>query len=579
MRGIKRNHGPESIQRDQVNGVTKNKIAENKGRTQNETGITIGANSLVGFKGDLSIPMDRFHLSLSGIASEQEGGMENTIKEHGETDRHIQNDAGRLKLRFLASDSLDISIGLVGKRTEKFMFPFRRTPRNSLVKKGLFPADEKYKYSQDFEGSWENNYWSFILNVDTQFSLGTFTSITGYREFNVDKLLDSDFSPLDMGRKNVLQNDDTLTQEFRLASKASESPFQWLTGFSYFKKGAENHTTAFYRSGMSGNIKNPFGLNTGSRLDFSDQTNRGAALFGRAAIKIHKEFNVTLGLRYEVNGVHMHQVQTDFLDHHSPLSKTFPDTFETYAAMSPSAGLEWLLTENHIFYASFSGGYRSGGFNKMASNGYTSYDEETTRLYELGTKFTLPCQRLSINLCGFYMDIRNEQVLRYDSNQLFPCIVNAEKSHRMGLEMKIRYRPLPGLDFLCGLGILEAEYDRYTDQSLGVDYKGNKVSSVPEYSIKVGIKYRYPLQGQWKVLGNVDFSGFGSRYFDDANTVKEKPYGLVNAMFGVERQRLGFYIWSKNLLNRHYIDFENTVKGIAKDGSPVTVGMSVKYRF
>ena len=60
--------------------------------------------------------------------------------------------------------------------------------------------------------------------------------------------------------------------------------------------------------------------------------------------------------------------------------------------------------------------------------------------------------------------------------------------------------------------------------------------------------------------------GSGPRYFDDANTVKEGAYELMDIKFGIEGEQLDLYLWSKNLFDREYVIFENVAKGIAQDG-------------
>ena len=71
----------------------------------------------------------------------------------------------------------------------------------------------------------------------------------------------------------------------------------------------------------------------------------------------------------------------------------------------------------------------------------------------------------------------------------------------------------------------------------------------------------------------------GNRYFDDANSVEGDPYELVNLKLGLEGESLDAYLWAKNLMDKHYVMFENVKKGIAEDGEPLTMGLTVLYRF
>ncbi len=80
----------------------------------------------------------------------------------------------------------------------------RRTDRNPFVVKGKLQADAQYHYSHDFEGTAETDFWGSSLSMKYEFPAAVLTSITGYRDYQVDESLDSDFTPLDMGRSGIV---------------------------------------------------------------------------------------------------------------------------------------------------------------------------------------------------------------------------------------------------------------------------------------------------------------------------------------------------------------------------------------
>jgi len=137
---------------------------------------------------------------------------------------------------------------------------------------------------------------------------------------------------------------------------------------------------------------------------------------------------------------------------------------------------------------------------------------------------------------------------------------------------------MEGLNLSGTFTWMEAEFDRYSP-SEGESYKGNRVFGVPDYTYTIATDYRRNIVGDWGFFGRAELVGIGSRYFDDANTVKEDPYELVNLKVGVEGEHLDVYLWSKNLLDREYVIMENVSAGLAEDGEPRTFGISVDYRF
>lgn len=568
--------------RNSMGGVINVHTRQPDNETRSELGMTAGDDHLGEIKGSLRTPIvdDTLFLGLAGLVREKDGYMENDTPAPGEEGRHTEGGAGRVKLRYLPSDTLDITLGLDGQSHDEGAFPFRRTSRNAFTQKGIFPADAPYHYSHDFEGTAESEFWGASLNLKWALPFGDLAAVTGHRDYRTDEFLDSDFSPLDMTRMNYIQDETAFSQEIRLSSPDSGSPLKWLAGLYYFKNDSENESTTFYRSAMAGNPNNPFGAGTGNRKVTSSGMTEGGAVFGQGTWSFMKRFDLTLGLRYAYEEAEMDRFRTDTPDSGGPAgSLAYPSASNDFDALVPKVSLAWHVTRDHMVYATFSGGHRSGGFNKIASADRSAYDEETSLLWEVGAKLNLLNNKMCLSLAGFYMDLEDEQISMFDTTLNTPYIVNAGESHRLGVEAEIRYTPLPGLDLNAGFTVMEAEYDEYADAALGTDYAGNQVFSVPEYTVNMGVQYRRPLWRQWDFLGRVDFSGYGKRYFDDANTVEEKPYGLINAKAGIEGEHLDIYLWSDNLLDRHYVLFENTAKGFAEDGEPMTVGLTISYRF
>lgn len=505
--------------------------------------------------------------------------MENDIETGEDDGRHSTGGAGRFKLTFLPTDKLDVTVTLDGQTYEEGAFPFRRTSRNALVKKGILESDRKYHYSQNFAGRADTDFWGLSLNASYQLPLGTLTSITGHRDYRVDEYIDTDISPLDLTRLHYKQEDISFSQEFRLASPETDDRFRWLTGLYYFKNNAENRSGVSFGSAMAGSPQNPFGAGTGNRLDISDDRREGAAVFGQGTYRFWEEFDLTLGLRYEYEDAENMWTRKDTPSGGATNTRAFPSDDAYFEALLPKVSLAWHMTDTHMVYTTFAGGHRSGGFNKLAPAGRKAYEEETSWLYEIGTKLGFLNNRLTMNLAGFYMDIEDEQITRFDTTLNTPYNINAGTSHRLGIETEIRYTPFNGLNLMAGMAVLEAVYDSYSDPALGKDYDGNQVFNVPELSGNIGVQYRRPLTGQWNFMGRVDVAGVGKRYLDDANEVEEGPYALVNAKFGIEGEHLDIHLWADNLFDCHYIVFENTRKGITEDGPPLTAGVSFSYRF
>jgi iron complex outermembrane receptor protein len=520
---------------------------------------------------------DKLFFGLAGLVSASDGYMENDVSGVGEDGRYQDGAAGRMKLRLLPTPKWDISISLDGQQHDDGAFPFRRTERNAYVKNGILGADEAYHYAHDFPGTSENDYWGMALNANVDTAWGRLTAISGYRDFDSEDFIDSDFSSLDAARMQYRIKERSFSQELRLTSTEKQGGAAWLAGLYYFHIDENKARTNYYRSAMAGSPGNPFRPGTGARLTDTDGLNEGAALFGQVTYPIRKTLDLTLGLRYEVENAEMDAAIHDTPDGGGTTTSVQPTMDNDFSAWLPKLSLAWHYPSGQMLYATFSRAHRSGGFNTPDVGG-KPYDEEYSWVYEIGSKSSLLDNRLTLNIAGFYTDIEDEQITRFNEyNQSY--LENAGASHRIGVEAEARFAILQGLELTASLGWLEAQYDRYSDPTTGDDYEGNTVFGVPDYNFSAGLQYRRPLWGAWNGFGRVEVSGVGRRYFDDANTVRDSPYELINLKLGLEGRHWDGYLWADNLFDRQYRIFENVDRGITEDGKPFAVGMSLAYRF
>jgi iron complex outermembrane receptor protein len=309
----------------------------------------------------------------------------------------------------------------------------------------------------------------------------------------------------------------------------------------------------------------------------SNGTNFGEALFGQITWPVFNTVDVTTGLRYEVE-----EAQMDATVYYTPTGGTTTATQRPYqesrfTALLPKLSVGWHFMDDKMLYTTVSRAHRSGGFNDP-NVGAAPYDEEYSWVYEAGIKSQFFQNRLTVNICGFYTDIEDEQITRFDEyNQSY--LENAGESHRLGMEFEAGWFIAKDLEIFASFTWLEAEYDKYTDPVTGEDFEGNTTFGVPDYTYTLGVQYRRPLWGDWNGFCRAELAGTGRRYFDDANTVKDPGYELVNLKLGLEGTHWDGYVWANNLFDRHYCIFENVDRGITEDGEPLTVGITLSYRF
>jgi len=561
--------------RNTTGGVINVHTAQPEDEFSSTVGTTVGSYGSLELRANASGPLveDRLWLGVYGLAHQEDGFMENDVAADGEEGRHQDGKAARINVRCLATEDLEMTLSLDAQHHDDGAYTSRRTERNSYVLSGVYDVDDEYHYSHDFEGSQEVDFWGASLNTQWRTSLGTLHSISGYRNYDSDEWIDADFAPLDYMRKNYRQQDEDLSQEFRLTSPEDDGPLKWLVG------------AYAYHLDDEANVSNHFGSDAGTasgmevRFD-TTRKNSGGALFGEGTYTLFPRLDLTLGLRAEYEHAEGESTRTNISAAGVSSVPAAFDREDDFTALLPKASLAAHLTDDVMAYATVARAHKSGGFNDAsAPSGEESYGEEDSWLYELGVKSYALDRRLMVNAAAFYTVIDNEQLPLYQASVKQGYLANAGKSHRTGVELESQFK-LTEAWTLSGSGSwIDARFDEYEDASLGLDYAGERVFCVPEYSYQLALDYRDRIAPDWVLFGRAELSGVGSQYFDNANTVRQGAYELVNLRLGFQWNALECSLWVKNLLNRQYVAFENTEAGIAEDGKPRTVGLSVNYTF
>jgi outer membrane receptor protein involved in Fe transport len=261
---------------------------------------------------------------------------------------------------------------------------------------------------------------------------GTFTGVVGG---NIRSRLDR-VDSYDQSNADV----DQQTVELRLASRY-EGRFNFLVGGFYMA--VERKVDYVVASSAFDYFATVFPFSLGqdgagwvspmfnSRTD-SFQLDSGA-LFGELYYELRDSLKLTAGLRYTVDEKEIEQRQYLFnqdaqgnpivfplgTDRRVPLE---PDQqTETWEEFTGRLVLDWFpewgLTDSTLVYASYSRGYKGGGFNppfdrQLFPNAPTTFDPEFVNAFEIGTKNSFGGQRYQANLTAFYYDYEDLQVAK-----------------------------------------------------------------------------------------------------------------------------------------------------------------------
>ena len=277
------------------------------------------------------------------------------------------------------------------------------------------------------------------------------------------------------------------------------------------------------------------------------------AVFGDFTYDLTDQLSLSVGGRYSWDERTADILRQNYLGGGSPVfggagipflapSTDFQGS-EEFKKFTPRVSLSYQPSPDHNIYASYSQGFKGGGFNPrgvsvnapdLDNNGslsedeivdYLSFDPETVDSYEIGYKGSLADGAVYIALAGFYADYSGVQVIGSEgcvvngSATFCGLVDNAGKADIMGVEFETNVRLAEDLatagDHLTltgALGWIDAEYSEYIIPGLNVDVSDFVVvQNTPEWSGSA-------------TLGYLTMIGEGDLYLGTSVSFKSKTY-------------------------------------------------------
>ena len=256
----------------------------------------------------------------------------------------------------------------------------------------------------------------------------------------------------------------------------------------------------------------------------------------------------------------------------SPLKRSRNDFFA-----SPKIGLDYLLNDQVLFYATTGLAFKPGGFSTGAVvPGLEEFDSEKLWASEAGIKLNGFDHRAQLNLAFFYYKIKDYQVEKVLS-LLDYSITNAPRTTSYGIEVDAKVEPLEGLQLETAFGYNHIRFDRYQDPVTGKDFSSNTPPHVPEYTLMLAAQYKHP-QGYF---ARTEWSWTDKTYFDDANntTFERDDYSTLNARLGFKGNNFEVFLFGENLTDTEYFTFILPAFNAGAPARPRTLGIKIGLGF
>jgi iron complex outermembrane receptor protein len=433
------------------------------------------------------------------------------------------------------------------------------------------------------------------LKLEQDLGFATLTAIGSYTEKKANLAFDNSIFGGNDPRTNTpalaSSNGKSKTEygELRLASPDG-GRFRWLVGAN-FTRLRSNNTDGTFIDGIADYIDaNPaqFGGQSGDVLAPSDLSERTIssnrvtekAVFGEASFDIVDQLTLTVGGR-------LFEYRTRPRLQYLPNANLIPP-FDFSPATSkdsdfiPKVSLTWKPSDDVMVYGLYSEGFRIGGANvySLATPGLPlTFDSDTTKNFEIGTRFDLIDRTLTVDVTAYHIDWQNIQARLFTPGDFRAYTVNGGGADIDGVEISLTLRPTRNLTFASNVSYNDARLSTLLPDSFapGGGYaKGTQLPGASDWILSNSVDLNFP-DSSLKPRFNVAHRYMSAAPVAFGAALEKGDFHIIdlNASITVaERIELG--VFAKNLFNQYGIlnapfSFAGSV------ARPRTIGATVRF--
>jgi iron complex outermembrane receptor protein len=430
--------------------------------------------------------------------------------------------------------------------------------------------------------------YGFAINTTAELTdTLTLRSISAWRKDRSDTPIDFDALPAaDVDVPSIYANEQ-LSQEVQFLYDGDK--LKGLLGFYYLTATADTLFDVRLFNTVAG-------LTAFTQADVDTET---YAVFGDFTYDFSDQLSVSLGGRYTWDKREANILRQNYLGGGSPVfggagvafgapSTNFSGERE-FSKFTPRASVSFKPSTDHTLYASYSQGFKGGGFDPRGvganapdadGNGVRSSDEvagflgfrpEKVDSYEVGYKGNLMGDRLYVALAGFYADYSDVQIpgsvaCTVGGLPTFCGVVsNAGKATFKGVELEARAKLAQDfvqagdtLNLSGSLGYVDAKYKEYITNIAGVPTdvaEFREVQNTPKWTASGTLGYSTPV-GEGDVSFGTTLSYRSKTYqFEVPNPyIDQNGFALLDAslVYTAPDNRWSLGVFGKNLTNKKY---------------------------
>ncbi len=470
--------------------------------------------------------------------------------------------------------------------------------------KGVGGAAYEGKYvttNSPADGSKTEGY-GFSGRLDQGLGELNLVSISAYRANDVYIHMDNDSTALAiLGKTSHIRN-RTFSQEVQLQAPKS-ARLQWILGAFYYHSSAGLQPLDFKGSAQAANGGEQRIVDTAKVDSYS--------AFAEANYEIFDATKITAGIRYTSD-----HLGNDVVVYNATATPVAPGPFtqsDQFSKVTYRAVLDHHFAQNVMAYASYSRGFKSGGYNETApilTTGGVSrpapvVSPEVIDAYEAGLKTEWFDHKLRLNAAAFYYNYQNLQVTTVGLGT--STVLNAAKAHIKGVDFDFDAAPISRVRITGGASFLDSKFASFPNGPYTVlnpatcgttphttgpvtggsttcsfDLTGFRTPRAPKFTGSLSGTYTLPTtSGDYALTGSLYRNdGF---FWEADNRLTQPAYTIVNASltWTSPNGKFDVSVWGKNLANAYYYTY-SSASALRDSGSPAmprTYGVSAGVHF
>ncbi|WP_308909126.1 TonB-dependent receptor [Pseudokordiimonas caeni] len=256
--------------------------------------------------------------------------------------------------------------------------------------------------------------------------------------------------------------------------------------------------------------------------------------------------------------------------------------------------LSYTPTQDLLFYATWSQGYRPGGFNRgggipsanpdFPTVGVT-YGTDNVENYELGWKTTLFDGRVRFNGNAYYIDWTDMQISRFDPQNvsILTFIENSADARIKGIEGDISWLATDNLTVFGAFSYNHTELKAAKAEAIELAPVGSSLPLTPKFQANLRARYEWIVNSDYDayVQGSLQLATHSYSSLIAADRERQGGYATSDWAIGVKKDRWGAELFIQNIWDERpelYINQQDDILRVTT-ARPRTIGLKVTYDY